>query len=642
MHGNARGACRVVFATGLAAIAASSASIAQEGALGPEDLDEIVITATRTPSRMGDLGGGIDVVSPEEVPGPPTGLAGLLSTVLGVDAQGTFIGEKTTLNVRGLQGSYGTQRTLVMADGIPLNDGYLGDADLRLLGAGLFERVEVVRGPGSALYGGSALGGVVNLIPRRAGEEPEGEVALFGGDYGTLGASAAGGARSGPLDWYVSAETVKTDGYMKNPDGTFRDWESASYGARAGWALGGGHEVGLLAQRTTGEGQRDMFNEDLARGLYSLSYSFRSPMTEGAVFTARAFRSDTKDKMAWKMAPMTSDHDFAKDGLQLDQRLLLGGRHKLVFGAEVVADDLNGTEMGISVASYSTASAAFVQDEVDLGDWRLTLGARLDHEEAFGSEVSPRVGLVRKLGQSDKLYASVGKGYRAPAASDLYMPPTPGDASGNLYMGNADLEPEEHWAFEIGGAHGVGDSVRIEWSVYYDLGLDAWDYMEVDPGPPVKTYQAFNVTKQKTLGAEFRAEVDLGSGILLGIGCDHVHAVYDEYDPKPAIEGNLVEDVPEHSGTLSLAKEWGEGGRAELTLRCSVGRYTDPENTEADKLDGFSVLDARCEVPLGKGVSLTLAVENIFDVDYATSTWLGSVPFPQPGRSVYAGARARF
>jgi outer membrane receptor protein involved in Fe transport len=635
-----------VAAAAACCIAFSAESLAQETGSGFDtsfdELPEIVVTANRVPTPRSETVGVVEVVRPDDVPGPTGGVADLISTVPGVDAQGTFPGEKTTLNLRGLQGSYGTQRTLVMADGVPLNDGYLGDADLRLLGTGLFERIEVLRGPGSALYGGSALGGVVNLIPRRAGDRPEGEVSVFGGDFGTFGASARGGARAGAFDWYVSAEALRTDGYIDNIDGTDRDWESASYGARLGYDLGGGHELGFMTQHTTGEGQRDAYDEEIAQGTYQLSYRFASPMTEGTAFDARLSRTAGDQQFTWKLGPPgTSDRDMVTDGIQVQQTLVVADRHRLVFGGEVLAEDVDVTEPAGPVEMESTTNAAFIQDEIDLGEWRLTLGARLDHEDIFGTEVSPRVGLVRKLGERDRLYASVGKAYRAPAASDLYLPPTFVGPT-TAYAGNPDLDPEEHWAFELGGDHGLGERGRLEWSAFYDLGSDVWDYMLEVPAPPFEIHIPQNVGELTTAGAELKGTVDLGAGLSFGAAYTFVHAEYVEFESDPTIEGNEVEDIPAHSGSVSLAKEWGEGGKAELALRFAGSRYTDPDNTAAGELDGYSVLDARCAVPVAKGLAVTLAVRNIFDVNYEVNTTMVGTVLRQPGRSVFAGVRARF
>ncbi|MHC4253513.1 MAG: TonB-dependent receptor plug domain-containing protein, partial [Planctomycetota bacterium] len=186
-----------------------------------EDLPEIVVTAERTPTEIEDLGGGIDVVRPDDAPGPKAGVSELLSSVVGVGVQGgDFVGEKATVNTRGIQGMYGVQRTLVLSDGVPINDAYLGDADLRLFSLGMIDRIEVVRGPGSALYGSNALGGVVNVISRRGGETPETELSVFAGGHDTYGGSLGHGGRVGALGYFLSGEMLSTNGYIRNPDGS--------------------------------------------------------------------------------------------------------------------------------------------------------------------------------------------------------------------------------------------------------------------------------------------------------------------------------------------------------------------------------------------------------------------------------------
>ncbi len=600
-------------------------------------LEEIVVTATRVPTGIDDLGGGIDVLRPDETALLQAGLAALLSDLPGVDVQGTFFGEKPTVNMRGMQGQFGTQRTLVLSDGVPLNDAYLGDADLRVFGTAMIDRVEVVRGPGSALYGKSAIGGVINLISRRGTDVPATEVSLMGGEYDTFGATVGHGARVGGFDYFVSAETLSTDGYITNStDGSPRDWEGSSFGARLGLALGEAGELGLFARFGTGRGNREMYVEDADQGTYWLSYRFEPPAGQGSAFTARAYAGVGKRELAWKPAPVEL-YDQRTTGLQLQQELGTGGQHSVVFGADIRNDVVDVASMGGPVNADSTVSAGYVQDTIELEDnWALTLGARLDYEDDFGAEASPRVGLVRKLGEGDKLYASLGKGYRAPSASDLHLPPTPFGPF--TYEGNPDLWPETHWSVEFGGSHATGERARLEWATFYDLGLDAWDYMQ----DPDTIFRPRNIARRHTFGVELQAEAELAQGVSLRAAYTFVRATYDEYVPDPAIEGNLVEDVPEHAGSVSLAKAWASGWAVEATTRFAGPRFTDPLNTPADELAGFAPMDLRLTAPLGAGVSLDVSVVNVFDKDYAVHVDAMSTPIPQPGRSVYACVRARF
>ena len=122
-------------------------------------LEETVVTATGTEEKLKDIGGGVEVITDEDIEtGNIIFLTDILKNALGMDIQesGVF-GHKPTLNLRGLQGNYGCQRVLILQDGRPLNEPYLGDVDLRLIPVENIERIEIVRSPSSALYGTYAI-----------------------------------------------------------------------------------------------------------------------------------------------------------------------------------------------------------------------------------------------------------------------------------------------------------------------------------------------------------------------------------------------------------------------------------------------------------------------------------------------------
>ena len=131
-------------------------------------LEETVVTATGKEEKLKDIGGGVEVITAEDIEtGNIISLTDILKNALGMDIQESgLFGHKPTLNLRGLQGNYGCQRVLILQDGRPLNEPYLGDVDLRLIPVENIERIEIVRSPSSALYGTYAMGGVVNIITK--------------------------------------------------------------------------------------------------------------------------------------------------------------------------------------------------------------------------------------------------------------------------------------------------------------------------------------------------------------------------------------------------------------------------------------------------------------------------------------------
>ena len=186
-----------------------------------EDVPTMTVTATRTPRAVETLSGTAEIVEREELDLKDAWtVEEALAEYPGVDVIGEArYGQGVRLNTRGIPSGFGTQRTLVMLDGRPLTDEYLGNVDLAQYPLGGMRRVELVRGPASALYGTNALGGVVNLIPRRGAATPRTEIVGEFGSFGTGRLALNHGRMIGDLDFFIAAETTKTDGYMRNSDG---------------------------------------------------------------------------------------------------------------------------------------------------------------------------------------------------------------------------------------------------------------------------------------------------------------------------------------------------------------------------------------------------------------------------------------
>ena len=158
----------------------------------PVVVPETTVTATRTPRELSTLSGTADVLTREESQlRDAWTVEEAIRELNGVDVVGNSrYGQEVRLNTRGIPSGYGTQRTLVLLDGRPATDEYLGNVDLAQYPLYSMERIELTRGPASALYGTNALGGVVNLIPRRGGAVPRTELYAEGGSSARAAAAS--------------------------------------------------------------------------------------------------------------------------------------------------------------------------------------------------------------------------------------------------------------------------------------------------------------------------------------------------------------------------------------------------------------------------------------------------------------------
>ena len=180
-------------------------------------LDEVVISATRAESRIGDIPGRVEVITPERLANTSfQSVDELLALLPGVHTARSYglFSFRSTVSMRGVS-SKEQARTLVLLNGVPVNKADGGSVNWNLISTGEIERIEVIKGPGSALYGGNAMGGIINIVNRKPTETLEGSVTLTYGTYNTKGVNAklAGNLNNG-LYWAANGLFRNSDGYI--------------------------------------------------------------------------------------------------------------------------------------------------------------------------------------------------------------------------------------------------------------------------------------------------------------------------------------------------------------------------------------------------------------------------------------------
>lgn len=422
---------------------------------------EVVVTATRTPTEADRLPARVDVIDRDEI--EERGLA-TLPQALGPDAiQSGGVGAITSQFTRGANSNH----TLALFDGIRLNDASTptGAYNFGLDTLASIERVEIVRGPLSTLYGTDAIGGVVNIIPRRGGDgafEPfaEIEAGSFETRRGLLGAAGT----TGGLAYGLSAESYDTEGFDQiperittntgHPDGAQIDtftasgrWENERFG------------FDLLARQRDGEIEYDTgfpraddvnLEQETSQTLWRLGVDMNivsslqarvsggevdgesEDSDNGAVTNRNAFtRSFADASLRWSVA---------QAGF-LDAPSITGGFSWERETARVTGgfnDPLNARQS--HEGAYVVGQAGFG------GGFSGTASARIDDYEGFGTHATYALGLVsdlREIGAPVRLFASYGTAFHAPSLNERF-------ASGLFQVPNPELEPEESESWEIG------------------------------------------------------------------------------------------------------------------------------------------------------------------------------------------------
>lgn len=601
-------------------------------------VDEMVVTATLSETPVKEIPAAIEVITREEILG------------MGVETLHQILTEAQSVNLEPVSGRMSTARlrglsssnTLVMIDGMRLPSGFQDKVDLGEIPAGLIERVEIVRGPGSALYGSDAIGGVINVITRRPTDETEvwfntqygesrhGEAentafdAGVSGSSGSLGYVIAGSfVDKGRFDF--DTEDMKTDG---------DDKEIVAGSAGLTWQLGdnAGLTFGVTYADVEREGlrpKRKKENEWLNKSeRFTGRVEFQSALTSSSSLLFRAYRSEYD----WNVSLTPTDgskpeiHDVDQTTDQFEGRWtgLILDRHKLTAGIEYRTEDRE--EDGVK--SEIDNLGVFLQDELTITNrFNAILGLRFDDHSGFGSVFSPRISAAYRVSDYLRLRGSYGEGFRAPSAFELY--------SGSPYtirrilIPNPDLDPETSRTWEAGA--------DIDYGIL-SIGLTGFrndiDDMiaEVFTGryegtkPKIPVNEVRNIAEAMTQGIELSVGLDIGYGLRLA---DEL--TLQEGENKTTGEELLY--VPEVSNVLKLSySNPSVGFSGNIRLVTTGSQYTTPDL----KTETYSIVNVYASKSLTDRVRLYTGVDNLFD-EQATDGY-GNVYGPaSSGTFVYGG-----
>ncbi|NRF48562.1 TonB-dependent receptor [Pseudomonas stutzeri] len=631
----------------MACIMVSGAGAAAE----TTELNPIVVTATRSSVSLADAPAAMTVITAEQIRARgATNLLEALRGTPGITLNGRQVGGRKTLSIRGAE----DRHTLVLIDGrrISSTDDTIGHSDYQYGWVGIeqIERIEVVRGPMSALYGSEAIGGVINIITRQAQREWNGGVTLRGdvgqGDTGNGHrlAARASGPLAESLDVAMAVEEVRRESTPWEQDRRVSEMEgqdrqtgslAISYRPFEGQTL----KLDLLRSDETRD--RDQQYAYYARPIYLDTYELERRQNSLAWnadwgdlqsqlrFTRSEF--DVTNKRTHNLAP-TRPQSIRDDVWDGSLNFHIGEDHALTVGGEHRDERLENAGL-IGGSDSATHQAVFIQDEIALAtDWALTLGARLDDHEIFGRETSPRAWLVWRATPELTFKAGYGEAFRAPTLKQI-SPNYVGAEGPHTFLGNADIKPETSRSFELGvdwhderGAY-TANLYRneIDDLIYYRR-------LRTEPGIPPRTiYQYDNIEQARIEGLELTGRRELGYGIALG-------ATVNWMDPRDARTDAKLNGRPEFTATPSL--EWTMAKWDALVQWEYIGKqYLEGSNGQ-ERAPGYSVVNASLGYRLHDNLTLRGGVLNIGDVRLEDKSELFG--YAEQGRTGWLAVEAGF
>jgi iron complex outermembrane receptor protein len=660
---------------------------AAEGPEAAGKIEEIIVEATRIPGEANELPFAVSRVDRQAIQAArqQLGLDESLATVPGLFFQNRYnFAQDLRIAIRGFgaRANFGIRGIRLFADDIPLTlpDGQ-GSVDAIDLGSA--DRIEVIRGPFSAVYG-AASGGVIHIRTEDGEEPPFVSGRLNAGSYGYGQIQAQTGGLRGGLNWLANVSTTRLDGYRQHArydsdlfNGKFRyDFESEASLTVVMNAVDSpqAEDPGALNAREVEQDRRQaaprnlLFDAGEALDQQSLGLAFRKAFGGGRELMLRNYhvRRDFSNRLPFDVnsngqgGSVALERAFSGLGGSYAWEAVLGSSlNRLIVGFDFDAQrDLrrrfanNQGSIGQLTTEQDedvTAAGLYLQDVVELGDaLRLTLGGRVDRvtyeisnrisENGSGkrrfTEFSPMAGLNWSLGPGLNLYGNLSQSFDPPATTELANPEGPTGF-------NPELEPQTATNFEMGIKGFASDRVRYELALFL---IDVTD--EIVPFELEGSGQSFfrNAGSSSHDGMESSVTVRLAPGLTGVASYTWSRFRYDRFavDEDEVYDGNRIPGIPEHLFSLDLSWRGDSGLFAGFDLLYAGSFYADDANSV--KAGDYMVSNLRLGYRWASGgwsLEPFVGVNNLLDEDYMANIRInasfGRYFEPAPERNAYGG-----
>ena len=592
-------------------------------------LEEIVVTASKYEEELSETSVSGAVIDQEDISNKNAyNAADLLKDITGVQINDySGVTGVKTISMRGSQ----PEQVLVLIDGQPMNSRQSGQIDLSRLNIEQIEKIEVLRGPASAIYGANALGGVVNIITKSGTDESSTNVKMGYGSFNTQQYSLTQQGGEDKLNYNLAVTAKKSDGHRDIPDNsdleqynlfTKFDYQLTKYSDLILSLRYNDSDKGVPGEITNPTPNAQQNDEDKNINLtwkqqredtdtkvlayynqheqsyYDKYYSNQDNPADfnnyyrdqdGDVYYYDGSKRKEVNDINLTEKITNSIHDTNRMGLDFS-RTKYYQEHTLSYGTTVKQNEIDSNENG----EHETLNKAlFVQDKWAVNEvLTVNLGSRYDDHDKFGSEISPRAGLVYKVDQNLKLHLSGGQAYRTPTFNDLYWP------ASAYTEGNPDLKPETAVAYEVGSTY-LTDQSKIKVSLFQRDVDDLIDWAQGDDG----VYRPDNVNQAEISGIELTAKRELNEKITAGFNYTYLDAVN-------TTAGERLEYRPYHKANLDL------NYRADKFATAVNAKLVDGRTGD---LASYFVLDGKVSKDYqinDAQFKLSLEVNNLLDRDY--------------------------
>ena len=592
-------------------------------------LQEVVVTGTRNATDVRHLPMTVTVIGretlteqhqPSVLPTVMQQVPGLFVTSRSMMGYGVSTGAAGGINLRGITGGAG--QLLVLIDGHPQYNGVYGHPISDSFQTLMADRVEVLRGPASVLYGSNAMGGVLNIVTRSIREDGvKSSVNLGAGSYGTVQAEASNQVRSGKFSSTVSAQYGRTDNHRPRMGfEQYGGYLKLGYDITEHWNAYADADITHFNSSYPGAVSSPMYGADqwITRGVVSAAVENHYNRTSGALSVYSNFGRHKIDDGSADPTTPTQRFFRSKDALtgiswyqsaQLFEgnRLTVGMDYQHIYGNAYYTSKQTGEVLDTpnkqSGKSHRNEIAGYVDFRQNLARWlTIDAGLRLDHHSVTGTEWIPQAGIVVRLIETGEIKAMASKGFRNPTMREMYLyPPS-----------NEELEPERIWNYELSWRHSLG-------AFHYGANLY---YIKGDNMIQTVNRKNVNTGEIENYGAELEAEYRIDSHWSVNTNHSLLHMEHPVI-AAPTYKGFFGANYNCCRWTVVAGLQYISG------LYTAVG--------DQEQKEDFCLLNASVTYNVAKGLSLWLRGENLLAQSYEIN--LG---YPMPRATFMVGINWNF
>lgn len=609
-------------------------------------LEDMVVTASRVPTQKVDTPADISVITKEEIADQNYASASDALraipgvNVLGSGAKGSSMGQdKILLN--------GDERVLVLVDGRRMNLGSSGNSSADWLPpVNAIERIEVLKGGGSALYGTDAVGGVINVIMKKGSDIGNHvTVKAAGGSWNAeqYAISASGSTDSG-LGLIVSATKERRGEYkFKNANGKSQLLKNSGYDdtgviVKLDQKVGEDNRIGVNFEHINAEGgspfgYSGFGNTDSHKRIsnnVALRYDWNESSDERGY--VQVYKNYQHAHFRSPVASRQSNFTDSTIGIEAQQNFKFSDTDEMTAGLEYYKTTVDNNALYTGKRDINN-KAIFAENRWEFAPtWQLNAGLRYDHHSKYGSEVTPKVALNKKFDENSNVYLSWGRVFNAPTTDDLFWHQVDSSQWGTFYTyGDPNLKPEKGYVWTFGGNTKLNEKTSLSANVFYSKITDAidWDYTSV----PNYTL-AVNVNKEKRRGLELSLNHDFDDNLSAYASYTYVQVKQDKgkgFTKDLTTKPNIY-----RAGLKYKNADWLFTLNANAVTGQSEKNFVD---------SSYFTLDLGAQYKINDNAKLFINGYNLTNARYAEFGGLyknGEAKYPMAGRSFIIGAEYTF